>query len=319
MTGNNDIDSDSGRVADAVTRHWADHRLAVSLRPYARLARLERPIGWWLLLLPGWWSIVLAQISLGGGMPDLKVLVLFLIGAIAMRGAGCTFNDIVDEDIDAKVARTRSRPIPSGQVSPGAARVFLVAQALVGFAVLIRFNNFAIALGLTSLITVAIYPFMKRFTYWPQFFLGIAFNWGALLGWAAVRGELAPAALVLYAGGICWTLAYDTIYAHQDKEDDVLIGVKSTALRFGDATPYWVGGFFVCALIFIDLAGWLAGAGLIFHTGVAGAAMHGAWQMARLDIANPRRCLALFRSNQWFGLIIFAGALGDSLMHLAFI
>jgi 4-hydroxybenzoate polyprenyltransferase len=197
-------------------------------------------------------------------------------------------------------------------VSVTGARVFLVAQALVGFAVLIQFNPFAIALGIASLATVAIYPFMKRITYWPQLFLGIAFNWGALLGWAAVAGRLDAAALVLYAGGIFWTLGYDTIYAHQDKEDDILIGVKSTALRFGAASPAWLAGFFGLALVLIDGAGWLAGAGIVFHTAMAAAALHAVWQLSRLDIDNAGACLRLFRANRDFGLIVFAGAFADA-------
>jgi 4-hydroxybenzoate polyprenyltransferase len=301
-----------GRVADAVHRHWADRFLPAGWRPYARLARLERPIGWWLLLLPGWWAIALARGAGGGGLPDLKLLALFLIGAVAMRGAGCTYNDIVDRDFDAQVARTRSRPIPSGQVSVMGAKIFLVAQALVGFVILIQFNTFAIALGFASLATIAVYPHMKRYTYWPQVFLGIAFNWGALLGWAAVAGRLDPAALVLYAGGIFWTLAYDTIYAHQDKEDDILIGVKSTALRLGAASPKWLAGFFAMALVLIDAAGWLSGAGVMFHTAMAAAALHAAWQLSRLDIDDPGRCLKLFRANRDFGLIIFTGAFADA-------
>ncbi len=301
-----------GRVADAVHRHWADRFLPAGWRPYARLARIERPIGWWLLLLPGWWAIALARGANGGGLPDPKLLALFLIGAVAMRGAGCTYNDIVDRDFDAQVVRTRSRPIPSGQVSVRAAKIFLIAQALVGFIILVQFNSFAIALGVASLLTIAVYPHMKRYTYWPQVFLGIAFNWGALLGWAAVAGRLDPAALVLYAGGISWTLAYDTIYAHQDKEDDILIGVKSTALRLGAASPKWLAGFFAMALVLIDAGGWLSGAGIIFHTAMAAAALHAAWQLSRLDIDDPGRCLKLFRSNRDFGLIIFAGAFADA-------
>ncbi len=306
--------STDGRVADAVNRHWADHWVPARFRPFARMARLERPIGWWLLLLPCWWSIALAGTSQGGGIADIKLLVLFMLGAVLMRGAGCTFNDIVDRHIDAKVARTRSRPIPSGQVSVGQARLFLVAQALLAFIILLQFNGFAIWLGIASLATVAIYPFMKRYTYWPQLFLGFAFNWGALLGWAAVVGRLDWAPVILYAGGICWTLAYDTIYAHQDKEDDMLIGVKSTALRFGVNTHKWLAAFFLAALALIDAAGWMAGAGLVFHMSIALAGMHGAWQLARLDTDNPERCLKLFRSNKLFGLIIFAGAAGDSLI-----
>ncbi len=311
-------DSSDGRVADAVKLHWADHWLPTVTRPYARLARLERPIGWWLLLLPCWWSIALAQISAGGGVPDPGLIVMFLLGAVLMRGAGCTFNDIVDREFDARVARTRSRPIPSGQVCVRNAKLFLVAQAIAAFVILMQFNTFAIWLGIASLATVVVYPFMKRFTYWPQFFLGLAFNWGALLGWAAVLGRLDPAALVLYAGGISWTLAYDTIYAHQDKDDDILIGVKSTALKFGAATLQWLIGFFGVALLLIDLAGWLAGAGLAFHIGVAVAALHAVWQLIRLDIHDADCCLMLFRSNRTFGLIIFAGAVIDSSLGAVF-
>ena len=304
----------AGQVADAERQHWVDHLLVARLRPYARLARLERPIGWWLLLLPGWWSIALAQTANGGGLPDIRILTLLLIGAIVMRGAGCTFNDIVDRDFDGKVERTRSRPIPSGQVSLFQAVIWLVILSLTGLAVLLQFNSFAIVLGMASLVTVIIYPFMKRFTYWPQVFLGLAFNWGAMLGWAAVNGKLAPAAFVLYGGGILWTLGYDTIYAHQDKEDDVLIGVKSTALRFGVNTPKWLAGFYTGALVLIGLAGWLAGAGIVFYTAIAAAALHAVWQLSRLDIDNAATCLMLFRANRNFGLIIFAGTFIDSLM-----
>jgi 4-hydroxybenzoate polyprenyltransferase len=302
-------------VADALPRHWVDHWLPVAARPYARLARLERPIGWWLLLLPGWWSIALAQVAAGGGLPDIRLLTLFLIGAIVMRGAGCTFNDIVDRDFDARVARTRSRPIPSGKVSLRQAQAFLVLLAFIGLAILLQFNLFAIALGALSLLTIVVYPFMKRVTYWPQVFLGIAFNWGALLGWAAVHGRLDPAAIALYLGGIAWTLAYDTIYAHQDKEDDALIGIKSTALKLGASTPRWLACFFAAALGLIAAAGWLAGAGPLYHIGVAAAGLHAVWQLARLDIDDPARCLKLFRSNREFGLLIFAAAVADSLIR----
>ncbi|HUF45064.1 MAG TPA: 4-hydroxybenzoate octaprenyltransferase [Aestuariivirgaceae bacterium] len=302
-------------VADALPRHWVDHWLPVAARPYARLARLERPIGWWLLLLPGWWSIALAQVAAGGGLPDIRLLTLFLIGAIVMRGAGCTFNDIVDRDFDARVARTRSRPIPSGKVSLHQAQAFLVLLAFIGLAILLQFNLFAIALGALSLLTIVVYPFMKRVTYWPQVFLGIAFNWGALLGWAAVHGRLDLAAIVLYLGGIAWTLAYDTIYAHQDKEDDALIGIKSTALKLGSNTPLWLACFFAAALGLVAAAGWLAGAGPLYHIGVAAAGLHALWQLARLDIDDPARCLKLFRSNREFGLLIFAAAVADSLIR----
>jgi 4-hydroxybenzoate polyprenyltransferase len=300
-------------VADAVPLHWADRLLPRQLRPFARLARLDRPVGWWLLLLPGWWAIALAQSRAGGGLPDLELLGLFLIGAIIMRGAGCTLNDIADRDFDAQVARTRSRPIPSGQVSVKAAVLFLVVLLAAGLIVLVQLNSFSIALGTLSLGLVAIYPFMKRWTHWPQIVLGLAFNWGALMGFAAVEGRLTPAALCLYTGGIFWTLAYDTIYAHQDKEDDALIGVKSSALRLGAATTVWVSAFFVIALALIASAGALAGAGMVFQVGVAAAGVHALRQLSRLDIDRPESCLEVFRSNRDFGLIIFAGAVAASL------
>jgi 4-hydroxybenzoate polyprenyltransferase len=294
-------------VADAVHLHWADRLLPQALRPYARLARLERPIGWWLLLLPGWWGIGLAQLSKGGGLPDLKLLGLFLLGAIIMRGAGCTLNDIVDREYDAQVMRTKSRPIPSGQVSVTAAVLFLLALLGAGLVILLQLNDLSIKLGAASLVLVAIYPFMKRLTYWPQLFLGLAFNWGALLGFAAVTGQITIEAFCLYLGGVFWTLAYDTIYAHQDKEDDALIGVKSTALKFGATTRPWVAAFFLLSLALIDLAGVLAGANVIFHLAVVAAAVHAAWQLSQLNIDDPDNCLKLFRSNRDFGLIIFAG------------
>ncbi|MGE0006129.1 MAG: 4-hydroxybenzoate octaprenyltransferase [Parvibaculaceae bacterium] len=300
-------------VADAPADNWVDRFMPAALRPYARLMRLDRPIGWWLLLLPCWWGLGLAQIAGPGGMPDLWYGLCFLLGAIVMRGAGCTLNDIADRDFDARVARTRSRPIPSGQVSVQAALLFLVLQGLAGLVVLLQFNRTTIMIGAASLAIVAVYPFMKRFTYWPQVFLGLAFNWGALVGWSAVHDGLGLAACLLYLGGISWTLAYDTIYAHQDKEDDILIGVKSTALKFGAASSLWIGGFFAAALLLIEASLWLAQAGLLAHMGVAAAALHAAWQISRLDIDDPRRCLALFRSNREFGLLILLGLLLDTL------
>jgi 4-hydroxybenzoate polyprenyltransferase len=300
-------------VADAPADNWVDRFMPAAARPYARLMRLDRPIGWWLLLLPCWWGLTLAQIAGQGGMPNLWYGLLFLVGAIIMRGAGCTLNDIADKDFDAQVARTRSRPIPSGQVSVRAAFIFLILQCLLGLLILLQFNWTTVAIGAASLVIVAIYPFMKRFTYWPQVFLGLAFNWGALVGWSAIQDGLAWPAVLLYLGGIAWTLAYDTIYAHQDKEDDVLIGVKSTALKFGTASPWWIGGFFVLALLLIEASLWLAQARLLAHMGVAAAALHAAWQVSRLDINDPQRCLKLFRSNREFGLLILLGLLLDTL------
>ena len=239
----------AGRVADS-TGNWVDRLAPSRTRPYLRLARLDRPIGAWLLLLPCWWSAGLAAVGAGAHV-DFAHVVLFFIGAFAMRGAGCTWNDIVDRDLDRRVERTRSRPIPSGQVSVAAAAAFLVLQALVGLAVLLQFNRFAVYTGIASLAIVAVYPFMKRFTYWPQVALGLAFSWGALMGWAAKFGRLDWPALLLYAGSISWVIGYDTIYAHQDREDDALVGVKSTALLFGARTKPMLGVFYALAVVLL--------------------------------------------------------------------
>jgi 4-hydroxybenzoate polyprenyltransferase len=298
----------AGPVADA-TGNWVDAFAPLWLRPYLRLARLDRPIGSWLLLLPCWWSSALAAVAAHARAPSFWHLVLFFIGAFAMRGAGCTWNDIVDRDLDGSVERTRSRPIPSGQVSVGQAGLFLVLQALIGFGVLISFNGFTVALGITSLAIVAIYPFMKRITYWPQIVLGLAFSWGALMGWAAAFGRLDPPAVLLYAGSISWVIGYDTIYAHQDREDDALIGIKSTALLFGSRTKPMLALFYALAVILIAAAGVGAGAGSLFALGLAAFAAHLAWQVARLDIADPDNCLAVFKSNRDAGLILFAALL----------
>jgi 4-hydroxybenzoate polyprenyltransferase len=300
----------ASRVADA-TGNWADRWTPLWTRPYLRLARLDRPIGSWLLLLPCWWSAALAARA-DAALPDLWHLLLFFIGAFAMRGAGCTWNDIVDRHIDAQVARTRSRPIPSGQVSVTGAAAFLVLQALVGLAVLLQFNHFAIATGIASLAVVAVYPFMKRITYWPQIVLGLAFSWGALMGWAAEFGRLDLPAWLLYGGSIAWVIGYDTIYAHQDREDDALVGLKSTALLFGTRTRSALAIFFSAAVVLIGLAGWSAGAGFVFALGLAAFAAHLAWQTMRIDIDDPDLCLALFRSNRDAGLMLFAGLVLDA-------
>jgi 4-hydroxybenzoate polyprenyltransferase len=304
----------TGSVADA-TGNWVDSLAPVWSRPYLRLARLDRPIGSWLLLLPCWWSSALAAIAGHQAAPSFLHIALFFVGAFAMRGAGCTWNDIVDRDLDASVERTRSRPIPSGQVTVGQALAFLVLQALVGLVVLISFNAFTIALGITSLAIVAIYPFMKRITYWPQIVLGLAFSWGALIGWAAAFGRLDAPAVLLYAGSIAWVIGYDTIYAHQDREDDALIGIKSTALLFGDRTKPMLSLFYALAVILIGIAGFLAGAGPIFAIGLVAFAAHLAWQVVRLDIGDPDLCLALFKSDRDAGLILFAGLLLDALVR----
>jgi 4-hydroxybenzoate polyprenyltransferase len=301
-------------LPDAVRGHWADRWLPPRLRPYARLARWERPIGWWLLLLPCWWSSALAADSLGL-LPNPRHLALFVVGAIAMRGAGCTYNDIIDRDLDAGVARTRTRPIPAGDVTLVQARLFLVAQLLVGLFVLLQFNTFTIGLGALSLVTVAVYPFLKRITWWPQVGLGLAFSWGALVGWSATTGSLAWPPLLLYAGAILWTIGYDTIYAHQDKEDDALIGVHSTARLFGDRSVAFIRLFYAGATLLFTLAFLVVGVGIAAYAGLFLGAIHMAWQTRTLKIDDPDNCLQRFRSNREFGLIIFAGIALDALVH----
>ncbi|THD53253.1 MAG: 4-hydroxybenzoate octaprenyltransferase [Bradyrhizobium sp.] len=304
----------AARVADA-TGNWVDTLAPPWSRPYLRLARLDRPIGSWLLLMPCWWSAALAA----GVTCDVSrlplVVALFLVGAFAMRGAGCTWNDITDRDLDAKVERTRSRPIPAGQVSVRQALVFLAAQALIGLLVLLQFNRFAVATGIASLVIVAVYPFMKRITWWPQVVLGLAFSWGALMGFAVILGRIEAAALLLYAGSIAWVIGYDTIYAHQDADDDALIGVKSTARLFGAHTHQALIVFYALAVVLIGLAMWLAGAGLPAWLGLAAFAAHLAWQIRRLKIGDPALCLRIFRSNRDAGLLLFVGLLADAVMR----
>jgi 4-hydroxybenzoate polyprenyltransferase len=299
----------TGRVADS-TGNWVDRNAPAAARPYLRLARLDRPIGSWLLLLPCWWSLALAAVRAGHPV-SLWYVLLFFIGAFAMRGAGCTWNDLVDRDLDARVERTRSRPIPSGQVGLRGAAIFLVVQALVGLVVLLQFNLFTIYVGIASLAVVSVYPFMKRITYWPQTVLGLAFSWGALMGWPATFARLDPPALLLYAGAISWVIGYDTIYAHQDREDDALIGLKSTALLFGPRTRPMLAVFFTLAVVLIGLAGWAAGAGIVFALGLVAFGSHLAWQITQLDIDDPALCLALFKSNRDAGLILFAALVLD--------
>ena len=301
MSGN------AGRVADA-TGNWVDGLAPAFARPYLRLARLDRPIGSWLLLVPCWWSVGLAGMH-AGRFPSLWHIVLFFIGAFAMRGAGCTWNDLVDRDLDGRVERTRSRPIPSGQVTVPQAAAFMLLQALIGLVVLLQFNRFTVMCGFASLLVVAVYPFMKRITYWPQIVLGLAFSWGALMGWPAAFGRLDWPALVLYAGSISWVIGYDTIYAHQDREDDLLIGIKSTALLFQENTRPMLAAFYAGAVLLIGIAGWLAGGRWIFLAGLAAFAAHLAWQVMQLDIDDSAYCLKLFKSNRDAGLILFAAML----------
>ncbi len=300
-----------GRVADS-TGNWVDTLAPSWLRPYLRLARADRPIGSWLLLMPCWWSAGIAAVYAGHPYPNPWHVLLFFVGAFVMRGAGCTWNDIVDRDLDAMVARTRSRPIPSGQVSVRGAIVFLVLQALIGLLVLLQFNRFTILVGVASLGIVAIYPLMKRITWWPQIVLGLAFSYGALMGWAAVFSRLEAPAFLLYAGSICWVIGYDTIYAHQDREDDALIGVKSTARLFAGRTRLALIIFYSLAVLLIGLAGAAADAGPVFVVGCILFGAHLGWQIERLDIDNPELCLRLFQSNRDAGLILFAALIADA-------
>lgn len=300
------------RVIDAPSGNFVYRLLPRALWPHAQLARWDRPIGWQLLMWPCFWSaMVAANVAAEAGtwspVRTLWFLFLFMVGSIAMRGAGCTWNDLVDHRIDSLVARTRSRPLPSGRISRKAAYGFIAAQALVGLLVLLQFNWFAVLLGVASLAVVAIYPFAKRFTDWPQFFLGLAFSWGALMGWAAEFGTLSWAAIVLYVAAIIWTIGYDTIYAHQDKEDDALVGVRSTARLFGDRTRVWLvrlfGAFIVLMGVVFAMTGitWPAWLGLAL-----GGAML-ARQIVIIDIDDPDQCLALFKANSRVGLVIFLG------------
>ncbi len=303
------VDMTKLAAADIPVGNWIDRWAPATIRPYLRLARVDRPIGTWLLLLPCWWSVALASPS----WPSLSLLVLFAIGALVMRGAGCTLNDIADRNFDGRVARTASRPIPSGAVSVRQALAFLVLLSLIGLLVLLQFNIFAVGVGVASLVLVAIYPFTKRVTHWPQAVLGLTFNWGALLGWAAVRGDLGWPALALYGAGIFWTLGYDTIYAHQDKEDDALLGVKSTALLLGGATRPWLSGFYGMAATLLGVTGYIAGLAWPFFAFLLLATAHLWWQTATVKINEPKDCLAKFKSNREFGILVFLGIVAGRL------
>lgn len=299
-------------LPDAQDGHWVDTRAPRRIRPYLKLARIERPIGWQLLLLPCWWSAGLAAIAAGAPFPDPWHLVLFLIGAIVMRAAGSTFNDIVDRKLDAQVARTRHRPLPSGQVTAKAAALFMVALSLVGLVVLLQFNRFTVITGIASLAIVAVYPFMKRITQMPQLVLGLAFSWGGLLGWSAVFGRIDPPALLIYAAAIFWTIGYDTIYALQDIEDDIIVGIKSSARLFGQRGREAIGVCFGSAVLLVALATWVVGGGMFAWLGVAGFAGHLAWQVSQLGQVTPVVALRLFRSNWHAGLLLAAGFAFDA-------
>jgi len=304
-----------GRLADAPSRNWVDTYAPGATRPYLRLMRADRPIGTWLLLIPCWWGAALAAGAAGQAYPNPWHLVLFAVGAFVMRGAGCVWNDVTDRDIDAKVARTRGRPIPSGQVSVRQALAFAVALSLVGLAVLLQFDRFTILLGIASLGIVAAYPFMKRITHFPQVVLGLAFNWGALVGWSAVHGSLSLAPILLYLAGIAWTLGYDTIYALQDIEDDAVVGVKSTAIYFGENVRNWITVFYGAAILLAGGALMAAGSFIPAIAGLLVFALLLGRQMARLDVRNPSSALMAFRRNRDAGLALFAGLAADCLIR----
>lgn len=295
-----------GSPIDIPQDSWVDRLLPQRLRPYARLARLDRPIGTWLLLFPCWWGIALAPPG-EGTLRYVVIAALFAVGAVVMRGAGCTYNDLVDRDIDAKVARTRTRPLASGAVTPRRAVMFLILQLAIGLGVLLALGSATLMWGIASLVLVIIYPWMKRITWWPQLFLGLAFNWGALMGYIAVTGRFDVACLWLYIAGIAWTLGYDTIYAHQDKEDDALIGVKSTARLFADNSRKWIGLFYAATIIFLMTAGWAAGLTYAVLPFLFIAAGHLAWQALTVDFSSPRDCLTKFRSNRFVGWLVLMG------------
>lgn len=283
---------------------WVDRLLPSRLRPYARLSRLDRPIGSWLLLFPCWWSIALASVE-----PAIwHLFILFGLGAVLMRGAGCTWNDILDRDFDIRVARTRDRPLPAGEATVAGAFVWFVVQLGLSAAILLSFNSYAIWTGIASLSLVALYPLAKRVTFWPQFVLGLAFNWGALLGWAAVEAGLGVPAFLLYAGGIFWTLGYDTIYAHQDRRDDPAAGVGSSARALGvPASKPWLLAFYGVAAALFCAAGTEAGLGWPFWIGLCCGVAQLTWQVADVDLDDARDCLAKFRSNRLFGWLLLAG------------
>lgn len=292
--------------ADAAAKNWVDRYAPEWAKPYLRLMRADRPIGTWLLLLPCWQGMALAAAGGSSAALSLFYAMLFAVGAFAMRGAGCAYNDIVDRDIDAKVARTALRPIPAGQISVRKAWIFLIGLCIIGLFVLLQFNPYTIRLGLASIGLVAAYPFMKRVTWWPQAWLGLTFNWGALMGYAAIAGKLSVAAVFLYLSGVAWTLGYDTIYAHQDKEDDALIGVKSSARALGSRTVGALKLFYAFTIALAAAAGLAAGHSGAYIAFLAAPSAHFLWQIRSVDINNPANCLKVFKSNREAGLLILA-------------
>ena len=298
-------------ITDAAPANWVDRLAPLAWRPYLRLGRFDRPIGIWLLLFPCWWSQTLAEVTRLEPYPNAGLLALFAVGATAMRAAGCAYNDYIDRDIDAKVQRTANRPIPSGQISPAGAMAFIAIAALAGFVVLLRLNTYSILLALCSLVVVGFYPFAKRIMSYPQLILGIAFNWGALVGWTAVKGSLGWPAILLFLGSVLWAVGYDTIYAHQDKEDDALLGLGSTALLFGDNTVSYVGALYGGAVVLWLAAGAMAGTHLVYFLAVTLVFLQMAWQVSTLDTTDPANCLRRFKSNRDVGAAVFLGLVAD--------
>jgi 4-hydroxybenzoate polyprenyltransferase len=298
-------------LPDAMPTNWVDRHAPLPLRPWLKLGRFDRPVGIWLLMLPGWQAIALAA-AMHGAWPDLRLLTEFAVGAALMRTAGCAFNDIIDRDIDAKVARTVARPVASGQISVRQAWGFVVVCSLISLGLLVTMGPLAIGLGAASLVLVAAYPFMKRITWWPQAWLGLTFNWGALLGFAAATGTLAWPAVLLYASGVFWTLGYDTIYAVQDLEDDALAGVKSSARRLGAAAPQAVLAFYLVAIALALSCGDIAGLGPVFPFVTAVYGAHLIWQSRRLRLGDPAGALVLFKANRDAGLLLFLALMGGS-------
>lgn len=296
-------------IADAKPNNWVDRWVPGRLKYLFRLGRFDRPIGIWLLLWPCWWGVLLATPA--DMSPDFTLFALFAAGAVAMRSAGCAYNDIVDRDFDAMVERTGGRPLASGNLTLLEGYLFTTLMGFIGLWVLINFNAFTIWLGMASLVLVGIYPFMKRVTYWPQAVLGLTFNWGALMGYAAITGTLALEAFFLYAAGFFWTLGYDTVYAHQDKEDDILVGVKSSALKLGENTASWLFVFYGLMIGFLLLTGIQAGLSLAYYSGLLFMALQLLWQVYHLRIDSPETCLRIFKSNFHIGWMVLASlALG---------
>ncbi|MEE2721749.1 MAG: 4-hydroxybenzoate octaprenyltransferase [Pseudomonadota bacterium] len=291
---------------------WVDRLAPRWSQPYIRLSRFDRPIGAWLLLFPCWWSIALAS----GDQQDIIMFLLFCAGAGLMRGGGCTWNDILDRDFDAQVARTRDRPLPAGEVTVRQAFAWFVLQLALAALILFSFNGFAIATGLASLALLGLYPLAKRVTFWPQFVLGLAFNWGALLGWAAVQANIGLPAIILYVGGIFWTLGYDTIYAHQDRPDDPGAGIKSSARALGlMGSKPWLYGFYLAAIVFFGFAGYMASLSWPFWIGLAAGAAQLVWQVSDADLDDPKNCLSKFKSNGLFGWLLLAGIIVGQLTN----